>query len=487
MRIFASVFSQETNTFSPIKTDMQLFKRGYAYKGSEVVVNLENSNTEAGGVIDFCKANNIEVIWGPAYYAVAAGKIKDETFRVIEEEILNSLKIAGILDGIVLCLHGALVAETCDDCEGKLLTDIRNLVGNDIPIALTLDYHANLTKLMVEKMDVCAGFRTYPHVDFADTAKRACNALVNIIDNRIKPVKLFRKIPMIVPVENSETGNGICKFVMDSISNLTLGEDVLSAAFFCAQPWLDIKEMGLGLVVFSSQETNIERYKRIIDSLVDYILNNRKRLLARYSSFDDIMQKAKSFGHPTILVDSGDVTTAGAVGDSTHMLRGFLDTLYDVSMVIVSPKAVRCAFEKEDGECFSLIIGGDKQNGYNNDVLVDCKLIKKSEELSIIHGESFNGLEVDCGKKAYIQIEGHINVILTEYSAMTFDPQFFLDMGINPEDMDFIVMKSHKLFRSAYKNIAKDVVIVDTPGCTSMNIAKLDYKVVKKNIFPFVV
>ena len=96
-------------------------------------------------------------------------------------------------------------------------------------------------------------------------------------------------------------------------------------------------------------------------------------------------------------------------------------------------------------------------------------------------------LKLIAEKKTYIQIEGHINVILTEYSAMTFDPQFFLDMGINPEDMDFIVMKSHKLFRSAYKNIAKDVVIVDTPGCTSMNIAKLDYKVVKKNIFPFVV
>lgn len=476
MKIYYSSLIQETNTFCPVQTDLSLFQRGYYYHGEEIPQKLRGTNTEVGGFYQYFEEHPEVLSPGIACWAVASGKVKEEVYQTIEKDILESLKKRLPVDGVLLALHGALVSEQRDDCEGALLEKVRKLVGPKIPVVVTLDYHANITKKMVEYSDVLVGFRTYPHVDFAKTGIKAACILEELIQKKTSFSPVFHKLPLMVPVEDSETGKGISGDVIKKLEEFDKEEDLLSASLFCAQPWLDIDEAGVSLLFYVKGEK--EKWESRVQGLEQYIMENKEAFFQKYPDIHEVLTNMETYEKPLIVVDSGDITTAGGIGDSTEILWALLEqkSIAKAALSIVSPRAVKEAFLIGEGNEGNITIGGDTDYGYNKSVTVYARVISLTDKPSKVNGEAFSGVEANSGRRAYLLIEEHIHAVVTEYTSLLYDPQFLRDLGIEPSEMDLIAQKSHKLFRSAYKDIAKEIVILNSPGFTDQNIKRLPFK-----------
>ena len=485
MRIFYGSFLQETNTFCPMLSNKTTFERGYYVEGDAIAEHLRDTNTEIAGFLDYFSDKDVTLLPGIACWAVASGKVAKDTYENIVGQLCEKLKAVQPVDGVFLALHGAMVAEHIDDCEGDTISRIRTIVGENIPIVISLDYHANITEKMVQLADVMVGFRTYPHIDFEETGYKAAKVLDVLLHEDSRPIPIFAKLPLIVPVEDSESGKGISGNVIKELEKLDNDPELVSESFFCAQPWLDIEYAGVSLLFYVKANTkDIGKWRSTIARLAEYVFDNREAFFGDYPSFKETVENIDNYRKPVIFVDSGDVTTAGGIGDSTEALRALLNANVNSALSIISAKAVARAFELGAGNKGRIVIGGEIDFGYNRDVEVEAEVISLSDTHSKVTGESFSGVEVDTGRRAYLVVGGHLHIVVAEYASMMCDPQLLRDMGLHPEKMDVIVQKSHKLFRAAYANIAKQVVILDTPGFTDKNLKRLPFTRVPRPIYP---
>lgn len=489
MKIYISGIIQETNTFSPVSTDMGSFGRGYIFRGDEIFTGLSGTNTEINGFTEYLKnIPEVRIIPGIAAWALASGRIKDDALEELTDCLISGLKDSMPVDGVLLALHGALVSEKRDDCEGYILRRIRDDTGHSVPIVSTLDYHAVITPEMVSYSDVLVGFRTYPHVDFRQTGEKAAGCIVRLIRDKVPVRKDLSRIPVIFPVENSETGSGPILNAMTMLNELDKNEDVISASIFCPQPWLDIYDTGFSALVYSIEKIGGDKlkYKRYADDITRYVWENRKLFFSEYPSAEEFLSKADSYEKPVITVDSGDITTAGAAGDSTVFIRAAIESGISLNTLIpiVSPEAVKRAVEIGIGNSGTILFGTGGEKEYNEMVELHAQVLKICDEPVVIKGQSFSGLKINTGRRALVRVKNNLNIIIFEHASMIHDPQIIRSMGLVPETQDIIVQKSHKLFRDAYKNIARSIVIIDTPGYTDMNIKRLPFKKVKRPIYP---
>lgn len=485
MNVFFGAFLQESNTFSPKLTDIEMFKRGYFWEDEEILSHTKGTNTELAGFLQYFSDTTVRLSSSVACWSVAGGKIKDQVYQAISEKLCEKLRQALPVDGVFLALHGAMVAESIDDCEGDLLSKVRAIVGPRVPVAISLDYHANLTEQMLDAADVMVGFRTYPHVDFAETGNRAAQALDEMMRTGLRPQKLLRKLPLIVPVEDTETGRGICKAVVDRLQVLDRQTQVLSCSLFCPQPWLDIAETGVALVLYMRDNASLEAGQAALRELGDYLMENKAQFFRQYPSIESALSEFTPGEKPVILVDSGDITTAGGIGDSTVALRAVLQAPFQVALCMVSTKAVAQAFAAGVGACQTFTIGGEIDYGYNTDVCVPAQVMGLSRCRSEVRGKSFSGIKADSGRRAYLKIGENIHVVVAEYATLMYDPQFLRDLDVEPSRMNMIIQKSHKLFRAAYQAITQDVIILDTPGFTDQNLCRLEFRHVPRSFYPF--
>lgn len=484
MRIYAGGIIQETNTFCPNRTELDLFRRGYLLQGLDIEQQLSGTNTEFAGFFEYLGHEpEVEVIPGLAAWAVASGVIEKGAFDFLCSSLIGILAEALPLDGVLLALHGSMVSEDVEDCEGEILRRVRLVVGPDVPIVCTLDYHACVTSAMVEVADVLVGFRTYPHIDFFDTGVRAAQALLSTVRRPIRAHKAYMKLPMILPVENTETAVGPMSTAMRMIESLDTEPGVLSASLFCPQPWVDVCENGVAVLVYSDSESVASAGAREVAGL---IWSWRNEFIQRCPSTDELFQVLDESQRPVAIVDSGDITSAGGSGDSTELLRLFLsrDAKWRVIIPIVSSTATNRAFDIGLHNEGQIIIGSGAKGEYNEAVCVAGRIAALSDARVRVGGTSFSGIEIDTGRRAVVEVDGGISILLCEHTSLIHDPEVLRSMGLAPESYDVIVQKSHKLFRPAYKDIVRSIVVLDTPGHTTMHLADLPFIRIKRPIFP---
>ena len=484
MRIFYGSLLQETNTFCPVLTDVDTFRHGYALEDAQIAERLGSTNTEIAGFLAHFSGKDAQLLPGIACWAVASGKITDAAYEELTQKLLQKLAQAMPVDGVFLALHGAMVSESLDDCEGDLLQKVRAVVGETVPIAVSLDYHANMTQKMVHTADAMVGFRTYPHVDFEETGRKAAALLERMIRTGERFETVYRKLPLVVPVEDAETGKGLCREILDQLDEAEKSPEVLSTSLFCSQPWLDIEEAGVSLLLYLKAGTDPEPWQQKEKALAQEIWARKDEFYGDYPDITKALELAAAAEKPVILVDSGDITTAGGIGDSTVSLRALLHTNLRAALCMVSAKAVAQAWQAGEGAQIDVTIGGEQDYGYNQDVTLSAKVMCLKHEPSKITGKSFSGIQADSGRRAYLKVGENLHIVAAEYAALMYDPQFLRDMGVEPADMDVIVQKSHKLFRAAYQNIAKTILIMDTPGFTDKNLVRLPFRKLPRPIYP---
>jgi microcystin degradation protein MlrC len=382
-------------------------------------------------------------------------------------------------------MHGAQTAEGVDDVEGALLSIARGVLGDAVPIVVTLDLHANVTRAMVEQATAIVGYHTYAHVDLYETGVKAARLLLRKLAGTVRPVMAFRKLPMIVPAENMQTTSGPMHRLVEGAKILERRGRALAVSIFGVQPWLDIEEMGCSVVVVTDGDAG--RADATAWTLAQRFWESRHEFDVRLTPpAQAIRQALRVPGGPVILSESSDSTGSGSPGDSTGLLRALLAARLrePVAFFMVDPDAVERAMRAGVGQTVTMPIGGKLDPARSRPVRVAGRVRLLSTGLWTPRARGYNtGIETSMGRAAVLDV-GSIRILIAERSTMTVDPELYRSHGIEPLDMKIVAVKSPNGFRAAYAPIAKAIFLVDTPGASTANLRSLPYGRVPRPIYP---
>ena len=496
MRIYIGGISTETNSFSPLLADYEAFRNGYVYEGAEIERLLDTS-TEVKGYYEYLReVPEAEIVPGFVAFAIPSGPVRSEAFSSMMQRLLDSVKQAGRIDGILLALHGSMQAEGCDDCEGHILERVRGIVGDGVMIVPSYDMHCCLTPKMMQFSDGMAVYLTYPHTDHAKTGYRAAHCLVQMLKTGIRPRKLFKRMPLIMQVENCNTDVGPMVLVMDRFKAFLEKKGVISAGLCMAQPWLDTPELGCSIGAFIQPEADVPDCQHALDNVLDYIWENRQAFSIQIPGIEAALNESLGMDKPVCIVELGDIVSAGGVGDSTVALRALLDSARHrpACVMITDPETVRLAGEVGIGNTGKFLIGGSDGgsggNGgseeacYNQRVAVDAKVVFFNGDRIAPQGSVQTGVAVNAGMRVLLQTADGLNIIASELPCMNHDKQMLISMGVESQNMNYIIQKTHQMFKEGFKGVMGSFIYADTPGYTDRNLARLPFKKVKRPIFP---
>ncbi len=473
---------QESNTFSPVKTRYADFDPVF---GAAVLDRHRGKATELGGFIRVLDDARMQIAPVCAGWAVTAGRMLRKDYKRLADEFAAQLARVRRADGLLLALHGAQTAEGVDDVEGALLARARQVLGPSLPIVVSLDLHANVTRAMATHATAIVGYHTYPHVDLYETGIRAGQLMLQILWGEAKPTVAFRKLPMIVPAENMQTTDGPMHRLIAWAEEWEQTGRALAVSVYGVQPWLDIEEMGCSVVSVANDERDANR---MADELARGFWQRRRDFSVRLTPPERAIREALRIdGGPIVLAESSDSTGSGSPGDSTGLLRPLVRAKLNepAAIFLVDPWAVARAHRAGVGATFTMAIGGRLDPARSRPLTVTGRVRLLSDGRWTPRARGYStGIEVSMGRAAVLEV-GAVHILLAERSTMTVDPALFRSHGIEPLDMKIVAVKSPAGFRAAYEPIAKGIFVVDTPGASTANFTRLPYRRIPRPLFPF--
>ncbi len=479
-RVLFGLMMHETNSFSVVKTKLEDFSPLY---GDEIVETLRGTRSAIGGYIDVLEREGIEYIPTIAASATPSGELRHADYRHIVDTIKDGIEKAGKLDGVLLALHGAMIAEDEPEAEGVLLREVRELVG-DTPIVVTLDLHGLISDLIVENCDAIYGYDTNPHVDMYERAVEATETLVKTIHGELKPVVAHKKLPMLPPTINQRTAEGPMVKLLKRAWEMEKAPEVLNVCLFPAFAYTDVLRVGSDVVAVTDNDRELAQ--GLADELGEYMWSIREEFLKPLTPIKEAVKIALEAPEgPVILADVADNPGGGAPGDGTEILRELMKQgAKNVGVAIIKdPEAVREAIRVGVRGTLSMKIGG-KTDDFHGEPLMVTGTVRTITDGRFIHKAMAIGVPADVGRTAVIDVEG-IEVLLTEKSHSPNDPEIFRRNGVEPTDKKILVLKSRGHFRAAYEPFSKQILEVDAPGLTTPNLSWFTYRNIPRPMWPF--
>jgi microcystin degradation protein MlrC len=382
-------------------------------------------------------------------------------------------------------MHGAQTAEGIDDVEGFMLGRAREILGPEVPIVVTLDLHANITRAMVERATAIVGYQTFPHVDMCETGQRGARLMVKILTGKVRPVMTWRKLPLIVNAENQQTSHGPAHQLMARAQAYERGRKAEAISIFFVQPWLDIDEMGSAVVVVTHAQARAG--ERMAASLAQKLWDTRREFEIRLTPVKDALHfAAATKGGPVVLAESADSTGSGSPGDSTGLLKHLLNSHLTgpAAIFLVDPEAVARLKEAGVGSTVTLAIGGKLDPQHSQPVTVTGRVHLISDGRWTARGRGYNtGIENCMGTSVVLEV-GRVHILIAERSAMTVDPALYQSHGMEPKHYKIVVVKSPNGFRAEYEPIAARIFVVDTPGVSTARLRSIPWRRVSRPIYP---
>jgi len=493
-RVLIAQFMHETNTFSKLPTTLDDYKRRWLIEGEAMVPRFTGTRNEIGGYIDSVRKYGWQAIWAGAANATPSGKLTRECWETIRDMIVNAARKAGKLDGICLSLHGAMVTETEDDAEGALLELLRGVVGPDVPIATTLDLHANATVRMAKNANALISYRTYPHIDGYERAVQAAALVQEAMEGSKKPRCLLVQPAMLEGAEHGRTTRpGLMLDLLAKADKFEKEPGIDVVSIQAGFTWADIPYTGPSVAV--SHEPGAEtRAKAIAHELIDEIWRRREEGAAKYySSIADGIAAARapsdegSVGKkgPLVIADGTDNPGGGGYNDTTPVLKALLDAGIDnvAFGTIYDPATVQQAMKAGVGSEIEVSLGGHTDASMGAPVKARAVIKMLSDGNFKNDGPMNAGVETSMGPTAVLRIGG-IDVVTISNRIQTIDLQVFLSQGIEPTSKSVLVVKSVQHFRAAYAPIAREIVVVDSGGICSPDITRLKFTKLRRPIWP---
>jgi microcystin degradation protein MlrC len=483
MRVLTGSLLQESNTFSPQKSDLSFFEAGCLLFGQDCLGGMAGTRTEFGGFIAAAARASVELVPTLAAWANSGGPMSAADFRRLTGDLLDRARAAGPVDGVLLALHGAWVAEGEDDPDGWVLARLREVVGPRVPIVATLDLHANVTERMAAAADALVGYRTYPHVDMLETGERAAELLFDVVRRGRRVSTRFCKVPMIVPPENAQTSDGPLGEVVAAARGAEAEPGVLAVSVFPVQPWLDVRELGCSVVAVGTDAAAAQRHA---DRLGRMLWERRHRFAVRLLPPDEAVARALAAPEgPVLLVDSADGVSSGAPGDSTAILGALVRAGPTRSALVslVDPAAARRA-AAADGREIALEVGGRLDPARHRPVGLRGRARRVADGRVVFTAGVGDGLVADMGQAAVLEV-GPLRVLLMERPVPCYDPALYRAVGLDPAAAHVVVVKSPNNFRWTYREIARDWIYVDAPGASTPRLASLRFARAPRPLYPF--
>lgn len=486
--VLTAEFSHESNTFSRCPADYAAFEDRGVAEGEAAIAARGQANTPLAGFLDVGRPAGWRIVHAISAAAQPSGPVTRDAFDRIAGTIVAAAKAhAGQIDGVLLGLHGAMVTEFCEDGEGELLARLRAVLGPAIPIGVTLDPHANVTRRMTELAQIVVSYKTYPHVDIRETGRLAAGILQRTMAGEIHPATLRADRPMLEEVNGGRTDIGP---MVERIARARAYErepGVFAVSVNGGFGNADIAEVGPTVLV--TCEGDIERHRAFTEELVEDMWARRFEAVTDFLSVEQAVAKARSYvaaSGPLIIADYADNPGGGGYGDATRLLAAMIEADLDDACFgpIVDPEVAAELQGAAPGATVSVRLGGkvDPEIG-GGPLQLTGTLLRVSDGDYVGDGPMMGGLRASWGPCAVLRVGG-IEILVTTIRAQMNDLQQFRAFGIDPAARRVVGLKSMQHFRAAFEPIAGKVVVCDSGALCTPDLTKLPYRHVRRPIFP---
>ena len=482
MRIFSASLATETNTFAPMPTGLASFRdRGYFAAGQH-----PNQMTFFSGPLWAARLRGREKGWdlveGMVAGAQPSGITTRHCYETLRDELLADLQAALPVDVVLLGLHGAMVADGCDDCEGDLLTRVRALVGPSVVVGAELDPHSHLTPCMVAQADLLIAFKEYPHTDILERAFELVDLCVAKAQGRVNPVPALVDCHMIVTMHTSRQP---ARGFVDRIQALEGKDGVLSISVAHGFPWGDVPGMGTKLLVYTDGQP--DRARALAKQLATELVQMRESLGTPTPDIDTALDQAlavnnKTGGGPVVLADGADNPGGGAACDATFILRRLVERGVAEAALgpLWDPVAVRIAFDAGVGACLAMRLGG-KISPLSGDPLdVICTVMALHKDMVMT---GLSGTPTQLGDCAWVRAQG-VEVVLITLRNQAIHTDLFTQLGIDLAKCKIVVVKSSQHFYASFSQVATQVIYVQAPGAVTHDLHSLPYTKIQRPKWP---
>jgi microcystin degradation protein MlrC len=479
MKIFSGSLATETNTFSPIPTGITAYlTRGYFAAGQHPD-RMQTFGGPLWAARQRAQGKDWTLIEGMVASATPAGPTTRHAYETLRDELLTDLRAAGQVDIVLFGLHGAMVADGYDDCEGDLITRARAIVGPGVVIGAELDPHCHFTQAMVEGADFLVCFKEYPHTDIYERALDLVDLCVAKVEGRIKPTVSVYDCKMISIMHTSREP---MRSFVDRMFAMEGKDGVLSVSVVHGFPWGDTPDMGSKVVVYTDGDQALA--DRLARQLGDEIIGFRDTLVPPYPRPDEALDRALALNDfPIVLADSADNAGGGAPSDSTFILERVLARGLDnvVSGPFWDPVAVLLCFEAGEHARIQLRVGGKVAPVSGQPLDLDCEILALKRDAMMT---GLAGTPAPLGDVAVVRTRG-VTLVLTSVRNQAFGTDMFTQFGIDLAQTRLIIVKSSQHFFAAYSKVGKHVIYVDTPGAITLDLQTLDFRKIQLPKWPF--
>ena len=464
-------FQHETNTFAPTKADYAAFELGAGRPGVQfgaaIAPALAGANIPAAGALEALHALGHESV-GLAWAAASpSAQVTRDAYERIAGEIVRRLAVAGPVDGVYLDLHGAMVAEHYDDGEGELLARVRSLVGARVPIVASLDLHANVTRAMLDLADGLVAYRSYPHVDMAETGGRAARLLDAILKRARPMAKAWKTLNFLTSIPSQCTFIEPCKSLYQSLERIEQQQGVC-LSFTPGFPMADFAECGMAVFGYGADEA---KARAAVARLAGEVGDAEKDFALELFSPEDAVRRAMQrgvAGAPVVLADTQDNPGAGGNGDTTGLLAAMIRLRAEdavLGMLIDAPSAA-AAHALGHGNSARFMLGEISGVPGHVPLAGEFTVEALGEGNFVGAGPFYRGLQLKLGPMALLRSREApgVRVVLASKKCQTADQEMFRHLGVEPKMQRLIALKSSVHFRADFQPMAQEVLVVRAPG-----------------------
>lgn len=480
MRIIIAGFEHETNTFARSKADLRAFELGGGWpgmvSGEALFAAIEGANIPAAGFVRAAREHGHTLVPTTWCAASPSAHVTREAYEHISAHILTQVRAALPADAIYLDLHGAMVAEHVEDGEGELIARVRSVVGDALPLVVSLDLHANVTQRMLEGADALFAFRTYPHVDMADTGARAFDYLQKRFQGLGRQPPYWRRLPFLIPICWQSTVMEPARSLYRQLAQLEAAPGVTGLSFCMGFPAADFPECAGMIWAYGDADAAREAADQLYEAVVRAEAAFGGTLHEPDAAVRAAIDLSMREGGPVVIADAQDNPGAGSDSDTTGMLRALIraDAQDAAIGLIVDPASAAQAHAAGVHSRIRLRLGGKSGVPGDEPLEADYYVESLSNGKFLAEGPYYKGIHMSLGASACLRLGG-VRIAVTTDKAQMADQGLFRFVGIDPTAQRILVLKSSVHFRADFEPIAKHILIGIAPGSMRMDPAQLPW------------
>ena len=480
MKFFTATLGTESNSYAAAPTGYAAFASFGIHHGDGSRVAGDGLGMLMRTLNEQAAADGHAVVESLCTFAQPSGPTVRRVYEAFRDEILNDLRAAMPVDAVVLFMHGAMIADGYDDCEGDLLAAVRQIVGPLVPIGCELDLHCHFTEQMRLSADVIVAYKEYPHIDGADRAKELYRLVRDTAEGRIRPVTAVFDCRM---VGLWHTTREPMKSFVQRMQSFEGRNGVLSVSLGHGFAWGDVADNGCRLWVVTDNDPALAA--KLAEQLGREFWDLREQTRAPHVGVDEAIDRLPPPGlpRPVVWADVADNAGGGAPADSTFILSGLLER--GIGCFMMGPfwdlGAVAICREAGEGSTIDLRLGG--KCGPSSGQPVDLRGVRV-RAIKDDHDQDVFGMRWTMGASVWVEAPGGIHLLITSVRSQIYGTDAFTGLGMPLEGLRLIVVKSTQHFHAAFAQLAHEVVYVSTPGAISQDFTRIPFRKRSLNYWP---